>query len=192
MWALVIIGIIIFVIFVGGSSKSNYDTQYEELLLYCLYNKAAPDIARQIKKNHRIWGHDKSAVLGRLQIMRDSLEIANRSKKPDVADNRLQLAKESINMIIDMRSRNEELVPPETMNKIIAYYNERVISYSTDRYINEAEGYIQKAMTLKTEKSKEKYLQLAQQTLEKGLKDSDAESTLIKLKLEELEDFKQL
>lgn len=102
------------------------------------------------------------------QIIRESLQIALNSKNPEVAEGRMNLAKEKYEALAEMR------IPKDERERIDTAYAEALLRYRTVRYLNEARGYVDKMRQVKTGTSKQKYASLARAVLAKGLDDKKA------------------
>ncbi len=102
------------------------------------------------------------------QIIRESLQIALTSKNPEVAESRMNLAKEKYESLEKMR------MPKDERERLDTAYAESLLRYRTIRYLNEARGHIDKMLQVKMEKSKQKYASLARAVLAKGLDDPKA------------------
>jgi len=108
----------------------------------------------------------RSALIRNLQIIRDSIEIALTSKKKDTAQSRMDTLLERYE---EIRAEQSGLVSMEVMNEISSVIQDTKYQFHTMLYLNTATGYMDKIEKLKTNKSKEKYLDQAIEALQEGL-----------------------
>lgn len=104
------------------------------------------------------------------QIIRESLQIAVTSKNKDTAESRMALA---IDKYKDLRERYR--IPDDELARLDAGVNGYLKKYATAKYVNEAQGYIDKIAKVKTVKTKKKYAEQARLLLEAGLLDRNAD-----------------
>lgn len=102
------------------------------------------------------------------QIIRESLQIALSSKNPEVAEGRMNLAKEKYEALAEMR------IPKDERERLDTAYIDSLLRYRTARYLNEDRGHLDKMRQVKTGASKQKYASLARAVLAKGLDDKKA------------------
>lgn len=168
---LAITGIAIW-IWYSSKSKQKRQAAFDELVLLTISEKTPPQDARKVNAELAKIDFRKADLVRKLQIIKDSLDIALASKKPDTANSRMQLAEANFNQI---QGYLGSIISPETSNQIKRIFREALSEFSTVRYLNLATAHITKAEKLKTEKSKQKYYEMAMQTLEEGMKDSDSD-----------------
>lgn len=119
-------------------------------------------------------------------IVYQSLHIAINSKKLDTIESRIGVAEDKFKKIIKYDSYFAKAIE----NK----YKDLLRRAYTAKYINVAQAYYEKYQTLKSQKAKEKYFDMAKEHLEKGLGDLAADQDAIRGKYKELfdENFKAL
>lgn len=119
-------------------------------------------------------------------IVYQSLHIAINSKKLDTIESRIGVAENDFKKIIKYDSYFAKAIE----NK----YKDLLRRAYTAKYINVAQAYYEKYQTLKSQKAKEKYFDMAKEHLEKGLGDLAADQDAIRGKYKELfdENFKAL
>lgn len=186
----ILIGVISLVGIIAWSVLSGQQEEdgFNELVLYVLHNKLPPDEARKLNRDADKISFSHSALIRRLQILRDSIEISLTSKKRDTAESRMALVKSSHEEIKRDYSR---LVTEETMAKIDNVVSECVQKFNTNFYTNSAQSHMEKAEKLKTEKSKIKYASLAMETILEGLDNPDSEKNILEKMRQEVEVYLQ-
>jgi hypothetical protein len=127
---------------------------------------------------------DKSVRLRSQQIMRESLQIALSSKKPDMAEHHMAAAEKIFGEL-----QTEHSVPPEEWEPIRERFLKEKNTYHTAKYINQAKGLLEHGGKLKTEKSKQKYKDMASGVIEEGLADSLADKKRLRDFADHLEDY---
>jgi len=153
--------------------------EFNKLVLYVLHNRLHPDEAKKLNYSLAKTNFPRSALIRRLQILRDSIEIALASKKRDTAESRMTEVRSSYE---EIRQEHPHLVAPETLAEIDRVVGECEKEFSTVLYANIANAHIEKAEKLKTDKSKAKYAALAMEAIVEGLENPNCE----KLRLEEM------
>ena len=119
-------------------------------------------------------------------IVYQSLHIAINSKKLDTIESRIGVAENDFKKIIKYDSYFAKAIE----NK----YKDLLKRAYTAKYINVAQAYYEKYQTLKSQKAKDKYFDMAKEHLEKGVEDFAADQDAIRGKYRELfdENFKVL
>lgn len=117
-------------------------------------------------------------------IVYQSLHIAINSKKLDTIESRIGVAENDFKKIIKYDSYFAKAIE----NK----YKDLLKRAYTAKYINVAQAYYEKYQTLKSQKAKDKYFDMAKEHLEKGMEDFAADQDAIRGKYKELfdENFK--
>ena len=117
-------------------------------------------------------------------IVYQSLHIAINSKKLDTIESRIGVAENDFKKIIKYDSYFAKAIE----NK----YKDLLRRAYTAKYINVAQAYYEKYQTLKSQKAKDKYFDMAKEHLEKGMEDFAADQDAIRGKYRELfdENFK--
>lgn len=139
---------------------------FDELVLYTLHNCMPPDEARRINRKLAKENFPRSALIRNLQIIRDSIEISLSSKKRATAESRAKSVEELHQEILH---EHAGLVSDSVLAEINAVCAQALSEFNTKLFINISNGYIEKASTLKTDKSKIKYIGLAAEALEEGI-----------------------
>ena len=140
-----------------------------------------PQSARQylsqlMKKDPR-----KAMRLRVQQVIRESLQIALTSKKRDTADSRMGVAQD----------RFEELnrsfrVPRKELQLIEQRLQSDKKEFETVKYINQAEGLIERGSKLKTEKSRQKYLDQAKAVIKEGMSNPESDKERLRAFLDDM------
>lgn len=188
LWfGLIAVTVLGFVIFYNIHKKKEDQKTFDALALYVLHNRLHPDEAKNINTKLYKSNFARGTLIRKLQIIRDSIEIALTSKKRDTAVSRMSI----------LLDQYEEIKNPQSGLVSTAIYNEidRVIQdtkneFQTKLFLNVAMGYIEKAQNLKTKKSKENYLNLAIETLKEGLHQNNAHEAALKTYLTQIEEIK--
>jgi len=155
---LVVVGAIVFITISAQDPSPNVPSD-EFGPLFNTSQQASAYYAKLMKSNPT-----KANRLRRQQILRESLKLATTSKKPETAESRMELAQQHF-----LALKTKFRIPKDEREGIDKRYHEAVLEYDTVRFLNEAHAYLKKTQKLKTEKSKRKYINLARQTIEKGL-----------------------
>jgi hypothetical protein len=178
----VLTGIAVYIVVQSKQEQQHF----EDLVRYVLYNKLPADEAK--KMNSRLMKKDptKSQLIRNLQIMRDSIDIALSTKKAETAKSRMETVWRCHS---DIYSGQKKLLSPELLSEIDQVVNGANTELHTTYYTNLANGYLEKARSLKKNKSKRKYLQLAKDTLQEGLQDESSRSEDINQILSDVKEF---
>jgi hypothetical protein len=106
----------------------------------------------------------KAIYMNDLRILRESVELALKSKNADTADSRIKVAAEAYSRI-----KSNPHFPSDKLSALTQRYKTDIQQFPTQRYLNVARGYLDKADNVKTEKAKIKYREQAQAVLNEGL-----------------------
>ncbi len=139
---------------------------FDELVLYVLHNRMPPDEAQKLNRTLSKKNFPRAALIRNLQIIRDSIEISLSSKKRATAESRAQSVAE---LQKEIQAEQARLVSDSVLNEINRVCADALKDFNTKLFINIANGHVEKAESLKTDKSKTKYLGLAAETLEEGI-----------------------
>ena len=163
--------------------------QFEDLVRYVLYNRL--EVGEAQKMNRRLMKENptKAQLIRNLQILRDSIDIALSTKKSKTATSRMGTARQCHS---DIHSEQKNLVSGQLLSEIDSVMNSAETQFHTDYYVNLSQGYLEKAESLKTNKSKRKYLQLAKDTLREGLQDEWSRREEINRAWSSVEEFEAL
>jgi hypothetical protein len=151
--------------------------EFNRLVLYALHNRLQSDEAKRMNFSLAKTDFPRSALIRRLQVLRDSIEIALASKKRDTAESRMAEVRSSYE---EIRKDHVRLIAPETLAEIDRVVGECEKEFSTIFYANIAGAHIDKAGKLKTDKSKAKYSALAMEVIIEGLENPDSEKSRLK------------
>lgn len=160
------VGIVAIFVYWHIHNEKQDQKAFEELVLYTLHNRIPPDEARRINRKLAKENFPRSALIRNLQIIRDSIEISLSSKKRETAESRAQSVAELHQEILH---EHASLVSEDVLADITAVCTEALSDFNTKLFLNIANGHIEKAGSLKTDKSKIKYLGLAAEALEEGI-----------------------
>lgn len=150
---------------------------FEALVLYTLHNRMPPDEARRINRKLAKENFPRSALIRKLQIIRDSIEISLSSKKRATAESRAQSVAELHQEILHEYS---SLISKGVLTEINDVCTQALLEFNTKLFLNIANGHVEKASSLKTDKSKIKYLGLAVEALEEGISLGRGDSATLK------------
>ncbi|MGH8545685.1 MAG: hypothetical protein ACREX3_19095, partial [Gammaproteobacteria bacterium] len=139
---------------------------FDDLALYVLQNRLSPEESQEIYRDVG-WGDPhRMSLLRNIQILSESVYLATTSKKRDTAESRMALVLERYSEI----SRNQaHLVAAHVRGAIDQVVGRAQDVFSTQLYVNVAEGYVDKAGKLKTAKGQLKYLDLAAEVIQEGI-----------------------
>lgn len=160
---------------------------FDDLALYVLHNRLHPDEAKRMNVKLARSNFPRSALIRNLQIIRDSIEIALTSKKRDTAESRMNILLERYE---EIKKEQSSLVSVEVYNEIDRVIQETRKEFHTKLFLNLAVGHMEKAETLKTNKSKEKYFTLAIDALKEGLEKGLGEEADLRMVLLQAEQAK--
>ena len=160
------------VVFWNIRSSRKDKVEFNKLVLYVLHNRMAPNEARKLNNSLAKVNFPRSALIRRLQILRDSIEISLSSKKRETAESRMAEVKSSYE---EIRKEYANLITPEAMLEIDRVVSDCVKQFNTKLYTNIARAHIEKAEKLKTVKSKKKYAALAIEAIQEGLLNPNSE-----------------
>lgn len=146
---------------------------FDEVALYVLHNRLAQDEVKSIFMAALRWGEGRQEVIRNLKVLRESVDLSLKSEKRDTAETRMETVEECYEALLNKCPR---FVSPAVMQEIAQVVEETRERFKTMLFVNVAHGYIKKAASLKTTKSRLKYLGLAQKVIEEGL-EQDADNT---------------
>jgi len=148
-------------------NKNKDQKKFDDLVLYVLLNSMQQDEAKKINDILLKNNLNRSALIRNIQIIRDSIEIFLSSKKRDTAESRAELVAKTHQ---EIKENQASLVSNNIMEKITDVCDDALYEFKTTLFINIANGHVEKASTLKTDKSKIKYLGFAIEVLEEGIR----------------------
>ena len=170
-------------IYMSKQKKERYLQEYFADVQYFLHTRIKPAEAKPFSKKYMKSDFNRWSLLRCLQIMRDSIDIALSSKKQDTAESRMDLAGKQYNEVLN---KHKNLITPEIINEIEKVFKDAKTSFQTLLYINVANGHIEKSLKLKTDKSIIKYLSLALEIIEEGIKLGSGDIEMLQQKKEEI------
>lgn len=166
------IGYLVLIVGVSGiwfyilsQKKAKHEASFEADALSALSRRLDPETARAMNAKYSKSNHRRAELLRFIQILNDSVEISLSSKKPDTAESRFSLAKETYQKIQAYR----DIMGPRLSLEIDAKFQHLEANFVSALTLNLAKAHIEKAELLKTEKLKMKYLRDALDVLESGL-----------------------
>lgn len=167
--SVVILAIIVFRLLAASKARAQQEAEdeFNDIVLYVFSNNIPTKEARTL--NHKYAGTEQSFLLQRLHILRDSIRISLTSKKRATAEDRYSLV---LSTYAEIEHDYAHLVSAEAMAEITSQVESTTNRFYTKLCVNEAKAHLDKVEKLKTDKSKQKYLLLAQDTLQQGLSDS--------------------
>lgn len=181
---------ILLVMLIGGflwwrrHKKKRDQAAFDKVALMVLRNELTLDEIAQLRRALERAHFGRSALLGNLKILRESLYLCLNSKNRDVAESRMEAVNATLN---EIRHDWAYLVSPFVLHEIEQEVHAAREQYSTRLYLNIAKGHTDKAHKLKTQRSKLKYLDLAKQALQEGLGNAGADTGALRQALAEVE-----
>lgn len=139
---------------------------FEQIVLETIKQRRPPEVARSINLYLSRRDFHKAELIRKLQIIRDSIDIALSSRKRDTAESRMTLL---LALWREIEAKYSYLMSKEILKIAKEIVSEAQKQFQTALYINLARGYIEKADSLKTDKAKEKYRFLAREIILEGL-----------------------
>ncbi len=178
---LLLIAVVVIVVWKARSNSDKFRVTASELAMLTMQKKISPQESKSLNlrllrgKNYRIGELNRH-----LEILRESIDIALMSKKKDIATSRMDTVTETWRLIND---KYIELLSDDVKKYIGSVVDSAYKNFQTDMYLNMAQGHIDKAYSLKTEKSRNKYKLLACDVLREGLENPTSDKDKIKAKL---------
>lgn len=164
-WTLIVLVVASIIYWFSSSAKRNR-VKFQELALSVFNNRLPPSEVKAITRSLMKSNPVGSELIRNLQIVGDSIDIALSSKQRDVAESRMDLALKLFN---EIKQKHTHLLDADTMSIIERTVPAADIKFQTDLYLNVAQGHIEKAGKLKTEKARQKYKQQARDIIMEGL-----------------------
>lgn len=161
-----IVGLIGIATYWKTRNKKKDQESFDALVLYTLHNRISYNEAKNINLSLAKNNFPRAALIRNLQIIRDSIEIALLSKKRETAESR---AKTISDLHQEINAKQAGLVSINVRREIDSVCTEALKEFNTKLYLNIANGHVEKAQSLKTNKSKIKYLNLASEVLKEGV-----------------------
>jgi hypothetical protein len=179
--AVVIVG---FSIFIHMTRRRKQQDACDQLALLVFRNQVPWEEEKKLntklaKKNFRV-----AALIRDLQILRDSIEIALTSKKRETAEGRF---KDARLVFARIRKEHTRLIKSETFTEISSAVARLDEEFPTKLYLNLAQGHLDRAEKVKTEKSKGKYIKLARETLTEGINSGKCRVSELKAALKKVD-----
>ena len=185
---IIVLGVIALSGFVFWSIRRSRkdEEEFNKLILYVLHNQMAPNEARKLNNSLAKVNLRRSALIRRLQILRDSIDISLSSKKRETAESRMAEVKSSYE---EIRKEYADLMTHETILEIDRVVSDCVKQFNTNLYTNIARAHIEKAEKLKTVKSKKRYAALAMEAIQEGLLNPNSEKQSLERWREKIDQF---
>ena len=163
-----VITVILYVVNLSRKSQSDRK-DFEKLVLQVLHNDIPIKEAQAMNAGlARDSDFRKAQLIRNLQIIRDSIVLSLTSTSQDTATSRIELLKEKFE---DIRKNQRSIISDSVFKEINTTVNDTLNVFNTNFYVNVANGHIEKAAGLQTDKSKIKYFSLAESMLLDGIKD---------------------
>lgn len=160
------LGVIVVLVLVGQGVFAADHQNAQELIRRMARERLHPHEARSL--NRQLMRRDArlAEVVRFVQIMRDSVDIAEKSKKREIVESRLA----SVVSTRDEIRRNYQGVCDEETDKVLDWLaDDQVRMAWTAYFMNAARHARDKAMTMKTEKSRTKYEEALRSILEEAM-----------------------
>ncbi|MSR88492.1 MAG: hypothetical protein EXS67_02420 [Candidatus Margulisbacteria bacterium] len=185
------IGLIIFtilaigmgMIFISSSNKKEVEALNTLVREYAKTKQDHKQVAKVISQLYkRNFQHGQ--LVRSAQIIGESIDIALTSKKKEIAESRMNLAQENFLEIINSQM---QVLTDETISFLKNLLESSLKTFHTEVYINLAKGSLEKLRTLKTDQSKFKYINLAKEAIEEGLRDEKSNKVFLEKYLKVIE-----
>lgn len=160
------LGVIVVLVLVGQGVFAADHQNAQELIRRMARERLHPHEARSL--NRQLMRRDArlAEVVRFVQIMRDSVDIAEKSKKREIVESRLA----SVVSTRDEIRRNYQGVCDEETDKVLDWLaDDQVRMAWTAYFMNAARHARDKALTMKTEKSRTKYEEALRSILEEAM-----------------------
>lgn len=148
---------------------------FDELALYMLHTWLSQDEVKQVFAAARKTGFDRLDVVRNLKVLRESVHICLTSKKRQTAEGRMEAVEECY---AALQGKYRHSVSDHVLDEVVRIVEETREQFKKMLFLNVAKGHVEKAASLKTAKSKLKYLALAREVLEEGLDDNENDADL--------------
>lgn len=168
----------------GNGNQKEFDRQ----VLHFLKDRYELAEAKKVNLQLARSNFQKAELVRNIQIINDSIDVALSSKKRDVAESRMQLA---LKLHQEIKNKHAGLVSSDVSAEIDRIVEEAAEAFRTKLYVNVSAGYIEKVEKLKTLKSKQKYIDMAIDTLKEGLANRDGDTHLLSSEMSKVERLKE-
>jgi uncharacterized membrane protein len=159
------------------TAKKKDAVNFKKLALDTINVRMHPDDMRDINSYLLKRNSQKASLIRKLQIIKDSLDIALSSKKRDIASERMALALKLSTEMKDLEVGLLDVSTSKTINRIISDAEKQ---FQTNLYLNVAQGHMDKVGKLKTEKARLKYKQQAKDIIIEGLNNPNSNKDCLK------------
>jgi hypothetical protein len=173
------------------TEKQKTQKRFDDAVLRVLYNRLSPDTSKKLYRELMDCGDQGMEVyqlVRSVQIMSESMGIALKSKKREVAEDRMNSAKEHWSKVQD---EFRPLMSPEVFEEVRNFYDARKKVFQTQLYANLVEVALTKAQSMKTKKSRLKYLDQADELLSEATDHPACDETLLAKQFEILDILRQ-
>jgi hypothetical protein len=142
------------------------EQEFRALVLSTMRQAMPFEVARAINARLAIEDPQQAALIGELQVIRESIDIALSSKKRDIAESRMKLVAERWKTAEPDCSGVVSKDVVQSVSETVADAQRR---FQTSLHANVARGYVDKAKALKTAKGREGHLLHAREVILEGL-----------------------
>jgi len=186
--SLLALAALICVVYFVKRNNHKENLSFQRLALATISTRMHPDECKSINLRLMRRDHKQAYLIRNLQIIRDSIDIALKSKKRDVAESRIK----SVSDLWDEVEKDRILLSDEVFEASKVIVKNAITEFGTIFYINLAQGYLEKAAPLKTERGKAKYHMLARDMIFEGLANPASDKETLKNLLAQIPDGSQL
>lgn len=165
-------------------------TFYKQFFSACWDTINLPSAHPDVMRNSSLYymshplNRQHAECIRNLQIIRDSIDIVRKSKNEDTIKERMQV----LHQLYDEAGAMSYLFKPHDFQKLEKRFNELVSPLYTTIYLGVSEGYIIKMESVKTDKTKLKYLLKAIKIIESGLFDDNSNKDILRKVLSDLKE----
>lgn len=162
-----------------ASGEADYERNRDQrraLALRCFRTRLHPDEAKRINRDLMRAAPQWAELIRSFQIIADSLDIALKSSNPDTAHSRMDSAERDVR---ECRMKHGYLLDDSDWQDIERHTASARQAFETAWRANRVTALLAKISTLKTDKSKAKYLAEAHSILEEGMRHSDTDKVTL-------------
>lgn len=158
----------------GHTSNNDY---FEELAIYTATSHVVYELSSDYGWNLSLLSFRQQEALRKLQILRQCLDIAAKTKNRDTAESNLYNAHQTYD---DFCIDEFRVVGTQLLTRIKQIIDGDLLNVHTQAYVNVANAHLDKAFNAKRDNTKAKYFGLAKEVLETGLSDPFSDKEILK------------
>ena len=168
----------------GFDSSRFNQSEFDDLASDSLHRRMHSEEAQRLNWDLAQIDPSRAALIRDLQILCESADIASHSKNRETAESRMASVLETHSRIT---SEHSHLISPSVLQDINSVVRETEQVFPTEMYVRIANGHTEKAQSVKRDKTKLKYLNLAKEMLEEGIHDGRADMSILRAALRQVE-----